>query len=114
MDCPVLSRLESAAAACGLGQAPQNHRWIERNGVEAVRGQANRGAIGRPRRDDGDSRGKRAEYFSKLCGVELGHSPPVHSWSASTDQSKLTGALHGLPAATSSNLVVNLAHIPLH
>src|SRR5438552_585202 len=32
----------------------------------------------------------------------------------SSDQPKLTGTLHGLPAATSSNLVVNLTHVPFH
>ena len=79
MDCPVLSRLESTATACRLGQTPQNHRWIERNGVEAVGGEANRGAIGRARRDDGHPRGKRTEYSSQLFRVELGHIPRVHS-----------------------------------
>lgn len=61
MHRPVLGVHEHRQATRGLGQAPKHHRRIERDGVEAVRGEAHRGPVARARGDDRDAGGEGSE-----------------------------------------------------
>ena len=70
VDIPEAAVAEGCTAMCCFCNAPQDHRRIERDGIEAVDRDANGRAVGSARGNDGHAGGKFAKCLAEVAGIE--------------------------------------------